>query len=304
LAASASFTDVWIRKGTYPHLKKKPPFSPGYDCVGIIDATGDDVKTHQVGQRVAALTVTGSYTEYICLPVNELTLVPDDIDPVQAVCLVLSYLTAYQMLHRVARVKEGQSILVHGAAGAVGSALIQLGKLSFLKIYGTASTSKQQIVEDMGAFSIDYSRSDFTHVIESQTPPGVDAAFDAIGWQNFKRSFSTLRRGGKLVAYGFYNTSLGRGGTIVFDYIRLQLLNLNLTGRKVTFYDILSFRKKRPLWFSQDLGNLFALLRDKKIQPIVAKTFPLSEAQYVHEQIEAANVKGKFVFTMNELSSI
>jgi NADPH:quinone reductase-like Zn-dependent oxidoreductase len=299
LAASASFTDVWIRKETYPHLKSKPPFSPGYDCVGVVDALGEGVTTLKVGQRVAALTMTGSYAEYICLTEDSLTLVPNDVDPAEAVCCILSYLTAYQMLHRVARIKYGQRILVHGAAGAVGSALIQLGKLYDLEMYGTASASKQDVVQRLGAFPIDYRNADFVQVIREHTPSGVDAAFDAVGWENFKRSFKSLQRKGKLVAYGFYNTSLGRQGTIALDYIRLQLLNLSFDGRTAAFYDILPLRAKKPHWFSEDVGNLFKLLHDKKIQPVIAQRLSLSEAQYAHERIENADVEGKIVFVMN-----
>ena len=128
LVTSAAFTDVWIRMGTYPDVKEKPPFSPGYDMVGVVDKLGEGVTRFKVGQRVADLTVIGAYSEYICLPESRLTLVPEGLDPAEAVSLVLSYVTAYQMLHRLARVKQGQRILIHGAGGAVGTAMLQLGK--------------------------------------------------------------------------------------------------------------------------------------------------------------------------------
>ena len=132
LATSAAFTDAWIRKGTYPDVKEKPPFSPGYDMVGVVDKLGEGVTHFQVGQRVADLTVIGAYSEYICLPESRLTPVPEGLDPAEAVSLVLSYVTAYQMLHRVAKVKRSQRILVHGAGGAVGTAHVTIGQAARL----------------------------------------------------------------------------------------------------------------------------------------------------------------------------
>ena len=193
LVTSAAFTDVMIRMGKYPGVKQKPPFSPGYDLVGVVDKLGEAANRFEVGQRVADLTVTGAYSEYVCLPERRLTPVPDGLDPAEAVSLVLSYVTAYQMLHRVAKVKSGQRILIHGAGGAVGTAMIQLGNLLGLEIYGTASKSKHELVASLGATPIDYQTEDFVERIYTLTGDGVDASFDPIGGEHLKRSFSVLR---------------------------------------------------------------------------------------------------------------
>ena len=169
MATSAAFTDTLIRKGKYFGFKKKPPFSPGYDMVGIIDKLGESVTKFKVGQRVAELTVFGAYSEYICLPEDRLVKVPDEVDPAEAVSLILSYITAYQMLNRTAKVQSGQRILVHGAGGAVGTALLQLGKLLNLEMYGTASESKRDLVTNLGATHIDYKNEDFVDKILSMT---------------------------------------------------------------------------------------------------------------------------------------
>lgn len=242
LVTSAAFTDVMIRKGKYPDVKEKPPFSPGYDMVGVVDKLGEGVTRFKVGQRVADLTIIGAYSEYICRPESRLTPVPDGLDPAEAVSLILSYVTAYQMLHRVAKVKRGQRILVHGAGGAVGTAMLQLGKLLDLEMYGTASQSKHELVASLGATPIDYKGEDFVERIRSLTGDGVDAAFDPIGGESLKRSFSVLRRGGMLVAYGFYNTVMGKGGSIPLDFIRLKLWNIMPNGRSTTFYSIGALR--------------------------------------------------------------
>ncbi|MFN8530126.1 MAG: alcohol dehydrogenase catalytic domain-containing protein [Anaerolineae bacterium] len=151
LATSACFTDTLIRRGRYMGVKERLPFSPGYDLVGQIDAVGEGVTHLRVGQRVAALTVTGAYAEYVCLPADECVLVPDSLDPAEAVSMVLTYVTAYQMLHRLAKAQRGQRILVHGASGAVGSALLQLGKLLELEVFGTVSFDKVEQVRRLGA---------------------------------------------------------------------------------------------------------------------------------------------------------
>ncbi len=300
LATGANFTDVMIRKGKYPDVKEKPPFSPGYDMVGVVDKLGEGVTQFRVGQRVADLTVIGAYSEYICLPADRLTPVPKGLDPAEAVSLVLSYVTAYQLLRRVAKVRQGQRILVHGAGGAVGTAILQLGKLSSLEMYATASADKLELVKRLGSTPIDYKREDFVERILSITGDGVDVVFDPIGGDYFSRSFSLLRRGGILAAYGFYKSVMGRGGSIPLDLMRLQLWNLLPNNRSAKFYSIGALRKKQPGWFSEDLTVLFDLLAQNKIKPIIGAQMPLAEARHAHELIEQANVQGKIVLRVSE----
>ena len=303
LVTSAAFTDTMIRKGKYPEVKEKPPFSPGYDMIGIVDKLGEGVTKFKIGQKVADLTVIGAYSEYMCLPESRLTLVPDELDPTEAVSLVLTYVTAYQMLHRYAKIKSKQQILIHGAAGAVGTAILQLGKLLDLEIYGTASKSKHELITGLGAIPIDYRNEDFVERIKTYTNDGVDAAFDPIGGENFKRSFKTLKSGGQLVAYGFYNASMGKGGSIFFDFLRLQLMKIIPYGRSASFYSIASLREKHPDWFSEDLTKLFDLLGQNKIKPVVGKRMSLTEAAMAHELIEKAAVPGKIVLIVSEKNS-
>ncbi len=298
LVSGAAFTDVMIRKGMYPDVKEKPPFSPGYDMVGVVDKLGEGTTRFKVGQTVADLTIIGSYSEYICLPEDRLTLVPEGLDPAEAVSLILSYVTAYQMLNRVAKVKKGQSILLHGAGGAVGTATLQLGRLLDLKIYGTASKAKHELISKLGATAIDYKNENWGERIRTLTGDGVDGVFDPIGGENLKKSFSVLRKGGILVAYGFYNAVMGKGGSIPLDFIRLKLWNLLPNGRSTVFYSIGAMRQKHPHWFSEDLTHLFHLLAQGKIKPVIAARMPLAEVRRAHELIETAGVQGKIVLTM------
>lgn len=297
---SAAFTDVMIRKGMYPEVKEKPPFSPGYDLVGVVDKPGEGVTRFTVGQRVADLSVIGACSQYICLPAERLTPVPDGVDDAEAVSLVLSYVTAYQMLHRVAKVQPNQRVLVHGAGGAVGTAMVQLGRLAGLEVFGTASGLKHQMVADMGATPINYKRNGWVEQVQSLSGGGVDAAFDPIGGPSFKQSFSLLRPGGLLVAYGFYNAVLGKQGSIPVDFMKLKLWNLLPNRKSTTFYSIGALRRKHPDWFSADLAALFDLLAKGRIKPVIGRRMPLTDVRQAHELIEGAGVQGKIVLDVAE----
>ncbi len=220
--------------------------------MGRVDKIGSQVSGIEHGHLVAALTVFGSYSQYICLPAHELVALPAGIDPAEAVCLVLSYVTAYQMLHRMAHVKSGERILVHGAAGGVGTALLQLGALAHAAMYGTVSQGKHKLVADLGAIPIDYKTEDFVKRILTLTGDGVDVVFDPIGGTHLNQSFQTLRKGGRLVAYGFSSVRAHDGNpllSIVWQFIRLMVWSLSLAGKKGMFYSITGFKKKHPEWF-------------------------------------------------------
>jgi NADPH:quinone reductase-like Zn-dependent oxidoreductase len=300
LAASATFTDTMVRKGIYYGFKETPPLSPGYDMVGVVDKLGAGVNGLEIGQMVADLTVFGAYTEYMLRPAASLVPVPVDLDPAEAVSMVLSYVTAYQMLHRIAKVQRGQKILIHGAGGAVGTAMLELGRLLDLEMYGTASKSKHELVKSLGGTPIDYKNEDFLARIQALNGNGMNAAFDAIGGDNFKRSFKSLRSGGTLVAYGFYNQAMGGGDSVPMAYTKVALWNILPNGRKTSFYSIGDLRKKNPEWFKEDLGALFGLLKEGMIKPSIERRMNLEDAARAHELIEQAAVKGRIVLMLNK----
>jgi NADPH:quinone reductase-like Zn-dependent oxidoreductase len=299
LAASASYTDTMIRKGAYPEVKEKPPFSPGYDMVGVVDKTGEGADRFHVGDKVCNLTVIGAYSEYLCAAEDRLVTVPDDVDPGEATSLVLSFMTAYQMLHRTVKIRPGQSILVHGASGAVGTALLALAQLNGVRVFGTASAPKHDLLAPYGASLIDYRREDFVERLEREAPGGVDAAFDALGLKSFKRSLKTVKPGGTLVAYGF-SSAVDKGkGAVVRDFLGFKLMSLIPDSRKKVFYSITAERKRHPQWFPEDLTLLFELLAGGKIRPAVWRRFPLSEARQAHRLIEAGKPKGKIILEVS-----
>ena len=160
LAAGVSLPDIMAREGIHPETPRLP-FTPGWDLVGVVDRFGDGVSGIEPGQIVAALPISGAYAEFVCLPQRELVPVPSGWNPAEAVSLILNDVTAYQMLHSSAKVRPGQRVLIHGAAGGIGSALLQLGRLTGLEMYGTCSSRGASAVSDMGGVPIDYQHQDF-----------------------------------------------------------------------------------------------------------------------------------------------
>jgi NADPH2:quinone reductase len=188
-----------MREGIHPETPRLP-FTPGWDLIGVVDRLGVGVSGIVSGQLVAALPISGAYAEFVCLPPRELVPVPAGVDAAEAVSLVLNYVTAYQMLHRSAKVRPGQRVLIHGAAGGVGSALLQLGRLTGLEMYGTCSSRGGLAVADLGGIPIDYQHQDFVTEIHRRTSEGVDVVFDGIGGPHIWRSRKALHAGGRVVA--------------------------------------------------------------------------------------------------------
>jgi NADPH:quinone reductase-like Zn-dependent oxidoreductase len=286
-----------MRYGNY-RFAPPIPFVPGYEVVGIVDAIGADVTGVAIGQRVAALTVHGGYAEYVYLSPYELTPVPDTLDFVESVSLILNYVTAYQMLHRVAAVQPGQTALIAGASGGVGNALLQLGGLAGLKMYGTASKQKRELVARLGGIPIDYQAEDITQFIRTKEPNGLDAVFDGLGWQSAWKAYQLLRRGGSLVAYGVAaSIQNGRSSNraALASYLLPAMLNMIPNGKHATFYGITLLYRKDPRPFREDLPKLFQLLSEQKIKPVIAKVFSLENAVQAHELLEKGQVQGKLV---------
>ena len=309
LAAGVALPDVLAREGIHPETPRVP-FTPGWDLIGVVDRIGNGVSGVAPGQIVGAMPISGAYTEFICLPQPALVPVPAGLDPAEAVSLILNYTTAYQMLHRSAKVKAGQRVLIHGAAGGVGTALLQLGRLVGLEMYGTCSSEGASAVSDLGGTPIDYRNQDFVKEVHRLTQ-GVDVVFDGIGGDNLWRSREALRPGGIIVVYGF--TSKLREGRLASGrsparhrFREAAILGLYivrnwfLPGRKrMTPYSIQTLKRLKPEWFREDLTALLDLLQQQKIKPIIAQRFPLSDARCAHELLGKGGVVGKIVLVAN-----
>jgi NADPH:quinone reductase len=294
LASGLEYTDVLIRRHLYPQtMHRRLPFVMGYDVVGEIDQLGDGVSGFQVGDRVADMTVIGSNAAYRTLRADRLAGVPAGVDPAEAATLILSWTTAYQLLHRAARVQRGQRVLVQGAAGAVGQALLVLGGLTGLELWGTARGAHAALIRELGATPIDYQREDFTRVL----PDGFDVVFDGIAQDGYRRSFAALKRGGLLCAYGY---SAGvqaqrRMLTMLMWIARLYLWRWLPRGRRALFYSINVMRARHPAWFREDLQRLFGLLATGAIRPRVAERISFDNVAEAHRHLEAGGLKGKLV---------
>src|SRR5215204_4206654 len=308
LATGVSYADLLMREGVHPEAPR-PPFTPGWDLVGVVDKLGVGAYALEPGQMVAALPVWGGNAEFICLPQEELVPVPGGLDPAEALVMVFNYVTAYQMMRRTARVKPGQRVLIHATAGGIGTALLQLGGLVDLEMYGTASARKHELVSSLGASPIDYHHVDFVEAIRRLTGDGVDVVFDGICSTDYlRRSFKSLRPGGKVVAYG--GTSMLRGGRLASGrrHRRLRRLQGLATigapmaasylvpgNKRITTYSIQWLKRLRPAWYREDLSALLELLRQGKIQPVVAERIPLDEVTRAHELLGKGSVMGKIV---------
>ena len=310
LAAGVSLPDILAREGVHPETPRVP-YTPGWDLVGIVDQIGEGVSGFRLGQTVAAMPISGCYAQYVCLRQRKFIPVPEGLDPAEAVALVLNYITAYQMLHRSAKAKPSQRMLIHGASGGVGTAFLQLGQLARVEVYGTCSAQAADVVRELGATPIDYRNSDFVQEIRRLTGDGVHAVFDGIGGDNLWRSREALREGGRVVVYGFQAKLRGarmasdapngrhpiRESAILGWYI---LRNRFLRGRKgMVPYSIQWLMRLKPAWFRHDLLTLFDLLRQKKIKPLIAQRLPLRQARYAHELLGSGGVIGKIVLTPN-----
>jgi NADPH:quinone reductase-like Zn-dependent oxidoreductase len=296
LASGVAFADVLMRRGLYSGVPPLP-YSPGYDIVGVVDCVGADVSQWKSGDLVAALIQTGGYSRAIVLPASELVRVPAGLDPAEAVSLVLNYTTAYQLIHRIAKLSQGEKVLIHGAAGGVGTACLQLGSLVGLKMFGTASKPKHALVAALGGIPIDYRTEDF-----AQRAMGVDAVFDAIGGGNWLRSYRALGQGGRFVGYGMSAAIEGGRRNLllaVASFAWLRLVGL-LPGKSARWYNVMEEKKKQPDQFREDLSQLLVMLQEKLIRPVVAERLPLCQAARAHELLERASVSGKIVLMCQE----
>lgn len=292
-AAGVSFAEVQMLKGRY-FSQPTFPFVPGYDLVGRVEEVGDGVDGRLVGRRVAVLTETGAWADRVTLDATKLVAVPGGLEPAEAVAMVTNGVTAWQMIHRAARVRPGQTVVVHGASGGVGTLLVQLARLAGATVIGTASASKHDDVRALGAIPVDYRTEDVPARVRELSPGGVDAVFDHLGGPGLVASWRMLGKGGTLVSYGSAST-LGNKGHRLWPYLpifgRIMLWNILPNGKKATFYYV----KRWPKTFQQDLATVLALLSEGKIEARVTERKPLERAAEALDLLASGKASGKVV---------
>ena len=285
-----SGSDVNMRRGTYP-FQKKAPLTPGYSVLGTVRLNGKGCSKFKVGDRVACLSKYEGQAELINLPERFLVPVQEGVDRKAAVAL------AYQMLHHAADVKSSQRIFVHGLSGAVGGALLSLGQIQGAQVFGTASSTKHEELRKLGAIPFDYSNKNW--ITAMQELGGVDAVFDPLGFESFDESYSVLRKGGILVAYGMNLPALTKTPRRpVFPAI-VKLLSKNLlfwSGKRTTFFGVSRTSKN----FTPDLELLFGWLKSGKISVPVKATFRLEEIQKAHREYASSARMGSIVIEISQ----
>lgn len=296
-AAGVSFAEVQMLKGRY-FSQPKFPVVPGYDLVGTVEEVGEGVDEGLLGKRVAALTEVGAWAERVVVGAEDLAPVSDGLDSAEAVAAVTNGVTARQMIHRAAKVRPGQTVMVHGASGGVGTLLVQLARLAGAEVIGTASASKHGIVRDLGAIPVDYKNEDVPKRVREISPGGVDAVFDHVGGPGLVDSWRMLRRGGTLVIYGSMSTLDGTGHRLkpylpIFGRVLLWngMPNGMPNGKRATFYYV----RRWPKFFQEDLTTVLALLAAGKIEARVAKRLPLEKAPEALGLLASGKVSGKVV---------
>ncbi|MFI5912135.1 medium chain dehydrogenase/reductase family protein [Dactylosporangium sp. NPDC051541] len=299
-ASGVSFAEQQMRRGKY-YDQPPFPFVPGYDLVGRVEQVGAGVDGALAGARVAAVTKTGGWATAVLVDAGHLVPVPDGVDPAEAETVVVNGVTAWQMLHRIARVGRGGTILVLGANGGVGSTLTQLARSAGIRVVGTASPRHHDTLRALGAEPIDYKDPQVYRLARDLAPDGYDAVFDHVGGPGIVESWRLVRRGGALVSYGTAATRDATGSSrlpIYGLFARLLAWNLAPNGRRAHFYNLWAGHRRRTAFQAKlraDLTKVFALLADGTLTPQVAARIPLREAAEAVRLAESGTVAGKVV---------
>jgi NADPH:quinone reductase-like Zn-dependent oxidoreductase len=301
-AAGLNFADIMARQGLYPDAPPLPAIM-GYECAGEIDAIGSEVRDLAVKDRVMAFTRFGGQSDTVCAPPEFVFRIPDQMTFEHAAALPVSYLTAYHMLFNVARIRAGDHVLVHMAAGGVGTAALQLCRnVGGVVTYGTASASKHDYVRSHGCtHPIDYHTQDYVEEVRrSSNGRGVDFVLDALGGGDWKKGYSLLRPGGLLISFGFANMNKGT---------RRRLAHIATQVLKIPVYTPMRFLSENRGVAGVNLGHMWneidtlrdgcqkiiALYSEGKIAPHVHATFPFARAAEAHSLLESGKSLGKIL---------
>ena len=297
-AAGVSAYDVMLRGHRFPGFPALP-YVPGEDIVGIVDAVGHDVDTLRPGQRVGGWTFgdAGGYAEYLCRPAADLVPVPDRLAPDIAVAMIVNYLTASLALHQAAKVKEGERLLVQGAGGGLGSALLQLGREAGLQTFGCDAVEKHDQIRADGAEPIDYQDKDVVRRSRELTDGGADVVIDLVGGaRQLLRSWRVLRADGRLLMLGMAGSLRSGTGIILPSLGLLGLFAIWPGGRHLAKGPGMEdYPRSHPDWYQATLSGFFDMALAGQLTPHVAHTLPLRDATKTHAMLEHGDVAGKIV---------
>ncbi|WP_328639867.1 MULTISPECIES: medium chain dehydrogenase/reductase family protein [Streptomyces] len=301
-ATGVSFAEQQMRRGRY-YDQPPFPFVPGYDLVGTVMTTGEGVRSDLAGTRVAALVKVGGWASHVLVDAADVVPVPEGIDAAEAETLVVNGITAWQMLHRKARVRAGQTVVVHGANGGVGSVLVQLARAAGAHVIGTASPRHHDALRARGVVPVDYRAHDLAARIRELAPrDGVHAVFDHVGGRGIVDSWRLLAPGGTLVSYGSAATRDAEGSKqwpVLKLLGRVWLWNALPNRRRAYFFNVWAGRALARNRFRSrlraDLTQVFAALQRGEVTAQIAARLPLAEAADALRLAESGTVAGKVV---------
>tara|TARA_B100001123_G_scaffold199576_1_gene226829 strand:- start:123 stop:1142 length:1020 start_codon:yes stop_codon:yes gene_type:complete len=296
--AGINFADLMMRLGIYGETPKIP-FTPGYEISGTISSVGENVTEFEVGQRVAAFTGVGGYAEEVLVPENQVLHIADTVSFESAAAMPVTYITAYHMLVELGNIRQGDTVLIHHAAGGVGTAAIQIANsYGAGKVFGVASSSKKEFVENLGMRFIDRNKEDFVEVVKNETDgAGVHHALDPVGGSHLKKSFKALRSGGKLYAFG--GSSFVKGPkifkpTALWRQIRSPKFSpLNMIGKNKAIFGVHMGTIKDLELMRTEIEILVSMLNNKEIEPIIDKVFHFEDVANAHYYIHNRKNRGK-----------
>ncbi|MBT2582656.1 zinc-binding dehydrogenase [Planococcus sp. ISL-109] len=289
-AISVNFADIKARIGQYHGVAANQPFTPGLDCAGVIEEVGSAVVGLSVGERVSAFPSSGSYAEYVVASDQLVYKIPETVSFEEAAASLTVGITAFNVLHKVARVQPGESLLIHAAAGGIGTTAIQLAKLAGVsKIYGTVgSGEKMELVTQLGARPINYREENFVDVLSEWTGgKGVDVILDTIAGENFERSLEVLAPFGRIVSFGHANEGSVPGN--------VKTDELHSSCRAVLGYSTGTYRKHRPEFLREAHEAISDLLEQQQLTVAITGRYPLAEAAQAHVLMESRKSTGKLV---------
>ncbi|GHH38196.1 medium chain dehydrogenase/reductase family protein [Lentzea cavernae] len=300
-ATGVSFAEQQMRLGKY-YDQPAFPFVPGYDVVGTVVAAGPGVDRALRGHRFAVVTKVGAWASHLIVEAGDLVPVPDGVDAAAAETVAVNGVTAWQMLYRTAKVKRGDTIVVLGANGGVGSTLVQLAKHAGIKVIGTASARNLDAIRELGAIPVDYRDPNMYARIRELAPEGVDAVFDHVGGPALKESWKLVRRGGALVNYGSAATKDEPGSgmlPVLKLFGQLMVWNLLPNGKRAGFYNFWAGKRFRLNTFRarlrDDLVQVLNLVESGAVTPQIAARIPLPEAAAALALAESRTVVGKVI---------
>ncbi|GGP33454.1 medium chain dehydrogenase/reductase family protein [Streptomyces melanogenes] len=302
-ASGVSFAEQQMRRGRY-YDQPPFPFVPGYDLVGRVQGTGEGVDPGLVGQRVAALVKVGGWASHVVVDADDAVPVPDGLTAAEAETVVVNGITAWQMLHRRARVRAGQTVLVHGAGGGVGSVLVQLARAAGAEVIGTASPRHHDALRELDVTPVDYRAGNVAARVRELAPGGVDAVFDHVGGRSVIDSWRLLAPGGTLVSYGSASTRDDTGSKqwpVLKILARTSLWNALPNGRHAYFYNIWAGRALGKDRFRArlraDLTEVFAAVSRGEVSARISAQLPLTRAAEALRLAESGTATGKVVLT-------